>query len=103
VEQEEQVADGPVTVRLLYEDGSDVAMTAYIPQIVEGPDDSGEPERFLTEEEVSELEGLPSFPSETTSAPEVTSDDSYTPSAEEAVAGAQEAADEYYEAAGLED
>lgn len=104
VEQEEQVADGPVTVRTTYEDGSDAAMTAYIPQVVEDPGDSGEPKRLLTGEEVSELEGLPSFPSETTSAaPEATSDDSYTPSAEEAETEAQEAAEEYYEAAGLED
>ncbi len=35
--------------------------------------------------------------------PEATSDDSYTPSAEEAVAGAEEAAGDYYRAAGLED
>ena len=36
-------------------------------------------------------------------APEATSDDSYTPSAEEAETEAQEAAEEYYEAAGLDD
>ena len=35
--------------------------------------------------------------------PETTSDDSYTPSAEEAVAGAEEAAGDYYRAAGSED
>ena len=59
VEQEEQVADGPVTVRMSYKDGSDAAMTALIPQVVEDPADSGVPKRLFTEEEVSELDGLP--------------------------------------------
>ena len=105
VEQEEQVADGPVTVRLLYDDGSDAAMTAYIPQVVEDPGESGVPKRLLTEEEVSELEALPSFPGEPTmpTSPEPTTLGSSAPSAEEAVAGAEEAAEAYYEAAGLED
>jgi len=95
VEQEEQVADGPVTVRLLYEDGTDEAMTAYIPQVVEDPGDSGVPKRLLTEEEISELEELPSFPIESTTSasPEATSPGSYTPSAEEAETEAQEAAE----------
>ncbi len=100
------MADGPVTVRMTYEDGSDETMTAYMPQVVEDPGDSREPKRFLPEEEVSELEGLPSFPSEatTSASPEATSDDYYnTLSAEEAVTGAQDAAEEYYEAAGVED
>lgn len=105
VEQEEQVADGPVTVRLSFEDGTDETMTALIPQVVEDPGDAMVPKRLLTEEEISELEDLPSFPPEpTTSAtPEATSPGSYTPSAEEAETEAQEAAEDYYRAAGLDD
>lgn len=105
VEQEEQVADGPVTVRLVYEDGTDETMTAYTPQVVEDPGDSGVPKRLLTEEEISELEELPSFPTEptTSTSPEATTPGSNTLGAEEAQAGAREAAEAYYEAAGLED
>ncbi len=105
VEQEEQVADGPVTIRMTYEDGSDETMTALIPQVVEDPSESGEPKRLLTEEEISELEDLPSFPSESTASasPEATAPDSLGQSTEEIETEAQEAAEDYYRAAGSED
>jgi hypothetical protein len=99
VEQEEQVADGPVTVRLSYEDGSDETMTAYTPQIVEDPGDPGGPKRLLTEEEISELEELPSFPSEPTASftPEPTTSSPYGLSPE--VEGQlRKAVEDYYEA-----
>jgi len=99
VEQDEQVADGPVTVRLLYDDGSEETLTAYMPQVVEDPDDPGGPKRFLTEEEISELEGLPSFPSEptTSSTPEPTTSSPYglSPEVEDQV---RETAEQYYQA-----
>jgi len=105
VEQDEQAADGPVTIRLSYEDGSDETMTALIPLVVDDPSDSMVPKRLLTEEEISELEGLPSFPTESTTSPtpEATAPDPSDQSYEAIEAEAEEAAGEYYRAAGVED
>ena len=43
VEQEEQVPDGPVTVRMSYEDGGDETITALIPHLVDDPSEPGCP------------------------------------------------------------
>ena len=90
VEQEEQVADGPVTVRLSYEDGTEETITTIIPMVVEDESDSGVPKRYLTEEEVSELEQVSTSSSSSVSPANLEAD-------------AEEAAGDYYRAAGLED
>ncbi len=104
VEQEEQVADGPVTVRMSYENGSDVTMTALIPQVVEDPSESGVPKRLLTEREITELEDLPSFPPEptTSASPGATTPSPYglEPEGEGQV---REAAEQYYYAVDYEE
>ena len=105
VEQDDEAADGPVTLRLSYEDGTEESMMAMIPMVVDAPNDSGEPKRILTEEEISKLEALPSFPTESTmsASPEVTTSDASGQSTGEMEAEAREAAEEYYRAVGLED
>jgi hypothetical protein len=90
VEQDEEAADGPVTLRLSYEDGTAESMMAMIPMVVDDPGDSGEPQRILTEEEISKLEELPTSGSS-------------TPSATNLEAEAEQAAGDYYRAAGVED
>lgn len=55
VEPEEGVSDAPVTLTLDYEDGTQDEMTAMIPMAVEAGEDTS-PERYLTDEEISELE-----------------------------------------------
>ena len=62
--------------------------------VVEDPSDTGEPERILTEEEILELEQLPTSGTHSPSSDEVDTDD--------LEAEVEEAAGDYYRAAGLE-
>jgi hypothetical protein len=57
VEREEGVADGPVTLILEYEDGTQDEIGALIPMAREAGEPR-EPERVLTDEEISELEQI---------------------------------------------
>lgn len=78
VEQEEQVADGPVILRLSYADGTEETMTVLIPMVVEDPSDSGVPKRLLTDEEISELglsSAAPPTESDASSSPQPRSED----------------------------
>lgn len=97
VDQNEEVTDVPARVTLYYEDGTQETIVAGIPMVVEDPSDAGGPKRFLTEEEISELEDLSSVsPEPTTSAtPEATTSDSYglQPDGEDQV---REAVENYY-------
>lgn len=104
VDQNEEVTDTPARVTLYYEDGSEETIVAGVPMVVEDESDSGVPKRFLIEEEIAELEQIPSATTEpTTLSPEPTTPGTSGPDSEEAVAQVEEAAGDYYRAAGVED
>ena len=89
VDQNEEATDSPARVTLFYEDGTQETLTVIIPMAVNSGDETG-PQRYLTEEEIEELEEL------STSGSTAPLDDNF-------VAEAEEAAEDYYQAAGLED
>jgi hypothetical protein len=97
VEQNTEVSDSPATITFVYEDGSEASMQAMIPMVVEDPSDSGVPKRFLSEEELAELEQVP------TSASSPISSSSSSASPANLEAEAEEAAGDYYRAAGSGD
>ncbi len=103
VDQNEEVTDVPARVTLYYEDGTQETIVAGVPMVVKDPSDAGEPKRFLTEEEISELEELSSVsPQSTTSAtPEATTQSSTFPGSrrEDQV---REAVEQYYYAVDYE-
>ncbi|QIN82782.1 hypothetical protein GBA63_09065 [Rubrobacter tropicus] len=104
VTQEEEATDVPVDVNLAYEDGSQETILAGIPLVMEDPADSGGPRRYLTEEEISELDGLLTSSEPTTfSSPEPTTqeptDFGVSPGGEDEV---REAVEQYYYAVDYE-
>lgn len=89
VDQNDEATDSPARVTLYYEDDTQETITVIIPMAVASGDESG-PQRFLTEEEIEELE-------------EISPSGSTAPLGDNFVADAEEAAGDYYRAAGLED
>jgi hypothetical protein len=89
VDQNEEATDSPARVTLRYEDGTQETITVIIPMLVNSGDEEG-PQRFLIEEEVSELR-------------EYLTSGSTAPLGDDFAADAEEAAEDYYRAAELED
>lgn len=87
VEQNEEMSDSPATLTLTYEDGNTETMMAMIPMVVEDESDSGVPKRVLFAQEIGELRIVASSGQ----------------SIEGIEAEVEEAAGDYYRAAGVED
>lgn len=87
VEQNEEMSDVPATVTLTYEDGTVDTILVIVPMVVEDPSDSGVPKRVLIGQEIGEVQAVSSSGQ----------------SIEEMEANVEEAAEDYYQAAGLED
>ncbi len=87
VEQNEEMSDVPATLTLHYEDGTEDTMIAVVPMVVEDESDSGVPKRVLIGQEIGEIRAVASSGQ----------------SIEEMMVEAEEAAGDYYRAAGSED
>lgn len=86
IDQNDEVSDSPAIATLYYEDGKEETMTVVVPMAVALEEEAGEPKRILTEEEIADLEEVPT--------------DGGTG---DLAAEAEEAAGDYYRASGVAD
>ena len=102
VERDEGVADGPVTVILGYEDGTEKEMRISLPMALEAGEER-EPERYLTEDEVTYLNSVVVAGESTEDFSGPTNSGSTAPLDNDSIAEAEGAARDYYQAAEFED
>ncbi len=102
VERDEGVADGPVTVILDYEDGTEKGMRVSLPMALEAGEER-EPERYLTEDEVTYLNSVVVAGESTEDFSGPTNSGSTAPLDNDSIAEAEGAARDYYQAAEFED
>lgn len=86
IDQNDEVSDSPAIATLYFEDGTEETLTVGIPMAVTSEEEAGEPKRILGEEEMSDLRS-------------VSEEGSNAPQSEAEV---EEAAGDYYRAAGAE-